>query len=70
MGFLLNFSSPQVIQEGQSLESQESLHTQEIQTNEHGQILITGEDGQTYPVQVGHCILIIVIINVRCLVTN
>ena len=28
---------------------------QEIQTNEHGQILITGEDGQTYPVQVsGH----------------
>ena len=23
---------------------------QEIQTNEHGQILITGEDGQTYPV--------------------
>ena len=30
-------------------------HLQEIQTNEHGQILITGEDGQTYPVQVsGH----------------
>jgi len=29
--------------------------THEIQTNEHGHILITGEDGNTYPVQVsGH----------------
>jgi len=56
-------TTAQVIQEGGSVHtlaevaagSQDHLHSQEIQTNEHGQILITGEDGQTYPVQVsGH----------------
>merc|ERR1719350_1272745 len=36
-------------------DSQTMQGTHEIQTNEHGHILITGEDGNTYPVQVsGH----------------